>query len=176
MIIVMVMFWRVVVYDSPVRKRLRYEGHDYQAPCCVHVTICTHNRQSLFGTIGATGLNLNDAGRSTANALRSLHSDAKGISIDAHIVMPDHIHAIIILGTNPHVATTASIPDVVQRFKMRVMKSWPGGIRTRGWTPYDTHLWHRSYNDKLIESDAHLQRTREYILANPARWIERRGM
>src|SRR5690606_33901534 len=60
-----------------------------------------------------------------------------------------------------------------RRFKMRVMKSWPGGIRDRGWAPYDTHLWHRSYNDKIIRNDEHLQRTRAYILANPARWLER---
>jgi putative transposase len=161
------------MYDGPVRKRLRYPGHDYRAPCCVHVTICTHNRQPLFGTISDIGVHLNDAGRFTANALRSLHSEAEGIAVDTFIVMPDHVHAIIMLGTNPRALTTASIPDIVQRFKMRVVKSWPVGIRTQGWSPYDTHLWHRSYNDTLIDNDAHLQRTREYILGNPARWLER---
>jgi REP element-mobilizing transposase RayT len=77
----------------------------------------------LFGTITPTGLRLNDAGQFTSEALRSLHSDASGIAIDTHIVMPDHVHAIIVLGSNPHVETTDSIPDVVRRFKMRVMKS-----------------------------------------------------
>jgi REP element-mobilizing transposase RayT len=130
----------------------------------------------LFGTITPTGLRLNDAGQFTSEALRSLHSDASGIAIDTHIVMPDHVHAIIVLGSNPHVETTDSIPDVVRRFKMRVMKSWPGGLRNRGWEPYDTRLWHRSYNDTLIETERHLQQTRDYILANPARWIERHGL
>lgn len=161
------------MHDGPVRKRLRYQGHDYLAPCCVHVTICTYRGQHLFGTISPTGLHLNDAGQFAADALRSLHSDAAGIAIDTSIVMPDHVHAIIVLGTNPIVQTTDSIPEVVRRFKMRVMKSWPGGIRDRGWAPYDTHLWHRSYNDKIIRNDEHLQRTRAYILANPARWLER---
>lgn len=163
------------VYDGPYRKRLRYQGHDYRAPCCVHVTICAHNRQHLFGSVTPDGLHLNDAGQFTSDTLQSLHSDSAGIAIDTHIVMPDHIHAIIMLGTNPHVFTMDSIPDIVRRFKMRVMKSWPGGIRTRGWAPYDTHLWHRSYYDHLIGADTHLQQTRDYILANPARWIERHG-
>lgn len=161
------------MYDGPFRKRLRYRGHDYGAPCCVHVTICTHNRQMLFGTLDETGLTLNDAGHFACEALRALHSDADGIAIDTHLVMPDHIHAIIALGTNPYVHTTVSVSDLVQRFKMRVMKSWPAGIRTRGWQPYDTRLWQRSFYDALIVHERQFEQTRAYILANPARWIER---
>jgi putative transposase len=161
------------MHERPYRKRLRYQGHDYRAPCTVHVTICTYSRQHLFGTVTPEGMRLNDTGHFVDSTLRSCHSDAEGIAIDTHIVMPDHLHAIIMLGTNPRVETTASIPDIVQRFKMKVMKSWPGGVRTRGWSPYDTHLWHRSYYDTLIENDRHLAHTRQYILANPARWIER---
>jgi REP element-mobilizing transposase RayT len=155
---------------------MRHRGHDYRAPCTVHVTICTHHHQPLFGAIDRRGLHLNDAGRFVAAALAALHSDAGGIAIDTSIVMPDHVHAIIALGTNPAVATTASIPSVVEAFKMRVFKSWPAGIRRGGWAPYDTHLWQRSYYDTLIRTDAHLQTTRAYILANPDRWIARLGV
>jgi putative transposase len=161
------------VYDGPSRKPLRYSGHDYRAPCRVHVTICTHHRQLLFGTVTATGMHLNDAGRFVAASLRALHSDAHSIAIDTHIVMPDHVHAIIVLGTNPHADATTSIPELVRSVKMRVMKSWPTGVRRRGWASYDTHLWQRSYYDTLIRNDAHLETTRAYILANPARWLER---
>jgi REP element-mobilizing transposase RayT len=87
--------------------------------------------------------------------------------------MPDHVHAIIVLGTNPEVITTASIPSLVEAFKMRVFTSWPRGVRHGGWVPYDAHLWQRAYYDTLIRSDRHLQTTREYILTNPARWVER---
>jgi REP element-mobilizing transposase RayT len=160
------------MYDGPYRKSLRYRCHDYRAPCCVHVTICTHARQRLFGTVSTDGMHLNDAGRFVAASLRSFHSDEDGVVIDAHIVMPDHLHAIIILGTNPDVDTEGSISDVVQRFKMRVMRCWPNGIRTRGWAPYDSRLWQRSFHDTLIEHDRHLETTRDYILANPARWME----
>jgi putative transposase len=161
------------VYDGPVRKRLRYQDHDYRAPCCVHVTICTHHRQPLFGTITTDGVRLNDAGILVDRTLRAIHADADGITLDTHIVMPDHVHAIIVLGTNPQVDTTASIPDIVRDVKTRVQRSWPGGVRQGRWAPYDTHLWHRYYYDTLIRNDAHLETTRAYILANPGRWIER---
>lgn len=161
------------MYERPFRKPLRYSGHDYRAPCCVHVTICTHHRQSLFGTVSAAGMRLNDAGRFVDGALYELQSATDGISLDTHIVMPDHLHAIIVLGTHPHAGATASIPDLVRDFKTRVQKSWPAGIRHGGWEPYDTHLWQRSYYDTLIRDDTHLETTRAYILENPRRWMER---
>lgn len=164
------------MYEGPVRKPLRYRGHDYRAPCSVHVTICTHHRQALFGRIDASGLRLNGAGRFVSTALLALHSDAAGIAIDTHIVMPDHVHAIIMLGTNPRVDTPSSIPALVESFKMRVLKSWPAGIRRDRWVPYDTHLWQRSYYDTLIRDDRHLEKTRAYIRANPDRWIARIGV
>jgi len=161
------------VYEHPSRKPLRYRGHDYRAPCCVHITICAHHRQPLFGTVSAAGMHLNDAGHHVTTSLHALHSDADGIAIDTHLVMPDHMHVIIVLGTNPHRETTASIPELVRKFKMRVMKSWPAGVRTKAWEPYEEHLWQRSYYDTLIRNDAHLKSTRKYILANPGRRLER---
>jgi REP element-mobilizing transposase RayT len=127
----------------------------------------------LFGNVSPEGVRLNDTGQFVEAVLRGLDSEIDGIGIDTHIVMPDHLHAIIVLGTNPHASTTASIPELVRGFKMQVMKSWPNGIRLRGWEPYDNHLWQRSYYDTLIRNDRHLETTQDYILANPERWIER---
>lgn len=155
------------------KKPLRYTGHDYRAPCIVHVTICTHARQPLFGTVAPDGMHLNDPGRFVQQTLLDLHSDEEGITIDTHLVMPDHVHALIVLGTNPRVDTADSIPDVVRRFKLRVVRAWPKGIAQHGWPRYDTHLLQSSYHDTLIRNDIHMEKTRQYILANPARWIER---
>ena len=83
------------VYDGPFRKPLRYKGHDYRAPCVVHVT------QPLFGAVDAAGLRLNAAGQVVADALRAIHADRDGIGLDTCLVMPDHLHAIIVLGANP---------------------------------------------------------------------------
>ena len=155
------------------KKPLRYRGHNYRAPCSVHVTICTWQRQRLFGDVAPTGMVLSDAGRFVESALLTLHAPDDGVEIDTHVVMPDHLHAIIHLGTHPSVLTTASVPDLVRVFKMRVMKSWTGGVRHRGWLPYETQLCQQSWYDTLIRNDTHLETTRKYILGNPGRWIER---
>jgi len=163
----------LAVYERRSRKPLRYRGHDYRAPCCVHITLCTHHRQPLFGAVTESGMHLNDSGRFVEVSLARLHAPALGIAIDTYIVMPDHLHVIIVLGTSPHAPTPASIPELVRSFKLQVMKSWSNGVRWRGWEPYVTHLWQRSYYDTLIRNDAHLDATRTYILANPVRWLER---
>lgn len=159
--------------DRRFRKPLRYKGHDYRAPCSAHITVCTHRRQQLFGEVSAEGLILSEAGALVETALQRLHEPDKGVFIDAYVIMPDHLHAIIHLGTDPVAIPDCSISDLVRIFKLRVVRSWPRGVRERGWPPYDTHLWQESFNDVLIRNERHLETTREYILANPARWIER---
>jgi REP element-mobilizing transposase RayT len=161
------------MHERRFKKPLRYKGHDYRAPCSVHVTICTHMRQPLFGNMAPTGMLLSDAGHFVEATLLGLHAPEAGIEVDTPLVMPDHLHAIIHLGTHPTVVPTFSVSDLIASFKMRVLKSWPGGIRYGSWPRYDTHLWQPSFHDILIRNDKHLDITRAYILANPARWIER---
>jgi REP element-mobilizing transposase RayT len=161
------------MHERRFKQPLRYKGHDYRALCSVHVTICTHMRQPLFGDMMHTGMLLSDAGQFVENALLRLHAPKAGIEIDTHVVMPDHLHAFIHLGTHPGVIPTCSISDLIRIFKMRVLKSWPGGIRNQGWPRYDIYLWQPSFHDTLIRNEQHLDITRAYILANPARWIER---
>ena len=156
------------------KRPLRYKGHDYRAPCSVHVTICTHLRQPLFGHMDTTGMVLNNVGQFTESALLKLHAPDHGIEIDTHIIMPDHLHAIIHLGTHPDRIPTGSISDLIRIFKVRVVKSWPRGVQHHGWPPYDTHFWQPSFHDTLVRNDQHLETTRAYILANPNRWIERK--
>jgi REP element-mobilizing transposase RayT len=152
------------------KKPLRYKGHDYRAPCTVHVNICTWRRQALFGRCDANGVHPNDAGWFVRETLLRIHEPQRGIGLDTFIIMPDHVHAIIHLGTSPDVDPGVTMSDVVHQFKVRVVRAWRGGVRDYGWPRYMEHLWHPSYYDTLIEHDGHLETTREYILANPARW------
>lgn len=70
--------WRIcAMYDGPHRKTMRSRGHDYRAPCCVHVTLCTHHRQLLFGTVTAKGMVLNTAGLLVNHALNMMQDDTK---------------------------------------------------------------------------------------------------
>jgi len=44
------------------------------------------------------------------------------------------------------------------------------GVQNLGWTPFRGHLWQRNYYEHIVRSEGSLNRIRQYILDNPARW------
>jgi REP element-mobilizing transposase RayT len=92
----------------PVRRNSnRIQQHDYSTSGYYFVTICVENRQQIFGTIENHKLILNDAGNMVNSVLKTIPQHYQGIFIDEYIVMPNHIHGIIIIknivGVDPRV-------------------------------------------------------------------------
>ncbi|MFH1061832.1 MAG: transposase [Candidatus Omnitrophota bacterium] len=82
---------------SPKRKTTRLKEYNYSLPGYYFVTICTYNRECLFGNIIDNQINLNDSGKMIDERLQTLPEHYDDILIDNYIVMPNHIHAIIII-------------------------------------------------------------------------------
>jgi len=116
---------------------------------------------------------------------RGLPASYAGVDIDTMIVMPNHIHGIVVLvgaaprgrpdsGTDPGqprgVAPTLSSPDGVHRFKTMTTKRYADGAERSGWPESPGPLWQRNYYEHLIRSEVSLNRIRRYIADNPARW------
>jgi REP element-mobilizing transposase RayT len=78
--------------------RLRGHGYDHGA---YFVTLCTCARQHLFGRIAGTGpdayLEPTDAGHLVLDELLALPGHFKHLRSDQVQLMPDHLHAILIL-------------------------------------------------------------------------------
>ena len=66
----------------------------------------------------------------------------------------------------------ATLPEVVQWFKTMTTNECIRGVRNRGWTPFAGKLWQRSYYERVIRNEDELNRARQYILDNPAKWSE----
>jgi putative transposase len=109
------------------------------------------------------------------------------VECDAFVIMPNHIHGIIVLvGAGPRacfaggrveesgqpqgVAPTLSLPDIVHRFKTLSTKRYVDGVKRSGWTRFAGRLWQRNYFEHVIREEESLNRIRQYILDNPARW------
>lgn len=155
------------------QKPRRLHDFDYAQPLIAHVILCTHLRQPLLGTLGENSVHLSPGGESVQRHLEGFTAYANGATIDTFIVMPDHIHAIVLLGADSSRNTTPSLSTVMGLFKKRVLADWKTGVTVKAWTPYHQHLWQKSYRDTLIRSTRHLDITRNYILDNPARAIAR---
>jgi putative transposase len=82
------------------RRSIRLRGYDYAQAGAYFVTICTQDRWVLFGGIDGGALRLNDAGRMVERWWGELNHKFPIISTDAFVVMPDHIHGIIVVGAS----------------------------------------------------------------------------
>jgi REP element-mobilizing transposase RayT len=136
----------------------------------VFATICTQGRQRLFGTVRDGEVMLTPAGVQATERWRQIPVRFPDVLIDAFIVMPDHIHAILMIRSDPAVEQETTVGDVVRWFKSTMFADYTTGTKVHGWAPYDRQLWQRNFYDRIIRTDHELDRIRQYIEGNPARW------
>jgi putative transposase len=161
------------------RQSIRLKGYDYSQPGYYCVTICVSHRDLLFGEIARGKITLNDTGSMITEVWSQIPIYYPGNDIDAFVVMPNHIHGIIIVrekGTSRGQSsggiapTGLPLPEIVQRFKSLTTKRYAEGMKLTGWQPFIKQLWQRNYYERVIRDDLELNALREYILYNPENW------
>lgn len=85
-----------MINERPQRKRIRLSDHDYSCGA-YFVTICTINHCEILGKIENGSMKLSDIGEIVESEWIKLDHYSKGIQLDLHVVMPNHIHGIVIL-------------------------------------------------------------------------------
>ncbi len=157
----------------PQRKTIRLREYDYGTPGYYFVTVCTHNRQSVFGRItdGANGsvggdlrvappmVELSNIGAMVERTLCDLTRYIPTARVDTHCVMPDHIHMIIEL-TGGHGGPP--LHAVVGR-----IKSYTQHLYQKGGAAFGTKLWQRGYYEHIVRNEQELNEIRQYIQNNP---------
>lgn len=83
--------------DKHHRRSIRLHGYDYAQAGAYFVTICTQNRECLFGDIEDGEMRLNDYGRVVEEEWLRTATIRREVELDAFIVMPNHVHGIIVI-------------------------------------------------------------------------------
>lgn len=79
------------------RKNNRWLGYDYSLNASYFVTICVKDKQNYFGQIRDGVMYLNQAGQIIRQGWLDLPNHYWNCGLDMFIIMPDHVHGIIIL-------------------------------------------------------------------------------
>ena len=79
------------------RRSIRLNGYDYAQAGAYFITICTKNRQCLFGHVEYDKMILTDAGNIAYNEWLKTPHIRPNVVLDVFIIMPNHIHGIIII-------------------------------------------------------------------------------
>lgn len=153
--------------DYAGRPSLRLPTYDYAQPGGYFVTICTQDRRNMFGEVIHGEMVLNDPGRVVAEVWEALPGRFPHTSLDGFVVMPNHLHGIILIDEQQ---TGKGLGQIVGAFKSLATNRYIAGIRQHGWPPFRKRLWQDNYFEHVIRSDVSLQRIRAYIAANPSNW------
>lgn len=162
------------------RRSIRLKGYDYSKAGWYFVTICTHNREPLLGNVVDGDMVLNELGKIVTSEWLITGKIRTNIDLDKFVVMPNHIHGIIVIvndelrrGTKHRAPTmerfgkptSNTIPTVIRGFKSAVTKKI-NIIRQSSGTP----VWQHNYYEHIIRNEPELNRIRQYIMENPLKW------
>jgi putative transposase len=145
---------------------MRLQNYDYSRSGAYYVTVCTHNRVNLFGQVMEGTMRLNSAGEMLWAIWNCLEERFPGIDLDVFIVMPNHVHGVIVLDGSS--ATT--VGSMVGAYKSLAVQEYAAGVRDAGWPRYNKQLWQRNYYEHVIRDERELASVREYIVYNAAKW------
>ncbi len=153
---------------------MRLSGYDYRTPGAYFVTICTAGNQPLFGEVQEGRVQLNELGKIADGCWKAIEHIRGGIAVDRHIVMPNHIHGVLLFhateaASSPTTRTLAagSLGAILGQYKSIVTKQSQFIP-----TPPTHPIWQRNYYDHIIRSVASLEKIRQYIFENPAPWVD----
>ena len=156
------------------RKRLRLKNYDYSQSGYYFITICTHDRRNLFGSIVDGRIKLNHYGKIVEQDLLKMPEQFMNVKLDKYVIMPNHLHCIIVIlnsgSDSPAMLSKAeqsrlfpTIPKIIGLFKS-------GTARKIRQLNRDIIVWQKSYYDRVIRNRSEYLKIWEYIDTNPLKW------
>ncbi len=152
----------------PKRRSIRLPDYDYSQNNAYFVTICTKDRLPTIDSGIIRGI--------IQKAWENLPNHYPTVILDEFMIMPNHIHGIIIISnqniyglrrgevTSP-LRKKITLGQIVAYFKYQSTKSI-NQIRRSISVPF----WQRNYYEHVMRNDDDLYRTRKYIRENPLKW------
>ncbi len=166
------------------RRPIRLRQYDYSQTGAYFITVCTYNRNCLFGKIINGRIELNDAAKVVNQCWLEIPNHFLDIQVDEFVIMPNHLHGIIMkvgarfivpndlgfdksnpyIDNNPMMTSLFTLGKIIRAFKARTSHI----IRTT--TNLSHFKWQRNYYEHIIRNEDELNRIREYIINNPLQW------
>ena len=151
-------------------ESMRLKKWDYPSEGMYFITICTKDRACSLSKVVNDELQETETSKICVKCWQDLSVIYPDCILDAFVVMPNHVHGIIMIEAAMTVFRNKQrrnmlISKMIGRFKMQTAKQINQYQNTRGQS-----FWQKNYYDRVIRNELELNRIREYIENNPARW------
>ncbi len=169
------------------RHSIRLKEYNYTQPGAYFITICTKGRQCLFGNVVQWEMQLNFLGYIAFKCWQTIPDHFPHIELDTFVVMPNHIHGILIITDNPvgtmHcLALKQHSEDNTEKFGKpvrgsisTVIGSYKSVVSKRIniiWQTKGQSIWQRNFYEHIGREQKSIDHIREYIVNNPQSWAD----
>lgn len=151
--------------EQPKRKRMRLKDFDYSQDNAFFITICTHNRNLLFGAVGADSI----SARMIADTFYEILARYPTVHCPKYAVMPNHFHAILVID-RADMESAPTLSDIVQSFKRYSTIAYIKLVKEGVLPPFKDRVWQRSFYDHVIRNEQDYREIWQYIDENPLKW------
>lgn len=178
------------------RRSIRLKGYDYSSAGAYFITICTYQRECLFGKIMDGAMHLSPYGKIVQEEWIQSSTIRQEIELDGWVIMPDHMHGIVVITNhNADARAHGRVPPPPQQYeflpppmppkpphcipprKPQSISSFVAGFKSAATkrinilrdTP-GTPVWQRNYHERIIRDESALNNIRRYIRMNPINW------
>ncbi|HON18336.1 MAG TPA: transposase [Salinivirgaceae bacterium] len=174
----------------------RLQSWDYRWAGAYFITICTANRIHYLGEIENGKMVLSPIGVLADVFWHEIKNHAQNVELGAFVVMPNHVHGILILTGNDNdnntvtvgtghalslPSTNASTNPTIgqQRFQnigknsvSSIVGSYKSAVTKHAHRLGFEFAWQTRFYDHIIRNDESFQRISNYIINNPVNWQE----
>ena len=156
----------------PQRKHTRLQNYDYSTTGAYFITICTKDRRCVLSKVVGRGLapaetngiEYTSFGKIAEHQLLLLEERYPFLSVDQYVIMPNHIHVVLILDNQTAGASPRpTVMDIVCAFKSLTTRE----CKKNG---FQGSLFQTSFYDHVIRDRADYEKRVKYIEENPIRW------
>ena len=160
------------------RKPLRLPAYDYASPGAYFITAVTHQRSLLFEDQAIRSI--------VQETWQVLPHHFLGVSLDAFVVMPNHLHGIIVVSVVGARSPRPSVPrpqtkEGAETAPLRLQRPTLGQVvayfKYQATKRINLHrgipgapIWQRNYYEHVVRDEEDLDRIRLYTQNNPAQW------
>ncbi len=169
----------------------RLQNWDYGRNAAYFVTICTKNSEFCLGNIVNADMHLSKTGELAYQIWYEIPSHFPFVLLDAFVVMPNHVHGIVVIDKTDNCNDGGGCDDVGDAINRvftggvtgvknpmmhwnlsRIIRWYKGRVSFESRTINPVFSWQPRFHDHIIRNRKSLETVQAYVMHNPAKWPE----
>lgn len=171
------------LYQNKYRiESARLKNWDYNRHAFYFITICTKNQIPFFGQIERGTMQLSEIGEIANQAWQATSALRPDMNLELghFVVMPNHFHAILLIGENEYNTDTALSNNKDASYQNQfdsqsknlasIVRGFKAKVTSKAWKINPNFAWQPRYHDHIIRNEQALEKISNYIQNNPLLW------